>query len=503
MDKVLVYLQAYNSESTIRRAIESILNQTYPNFILYICDNGSTDNTPEIIKEYKEQDDRIVAYFNEKNDIGVFFDVTIPRILNDYNAVADFFCMLDGDDEYYCNFIENTVGFMKQHRLDIAACGSDFILEQTKECVQKREIAKDLFIEGSDFEKYFPVYFQFMRTIWGKMYRFSLISSMDYQSCKGLIYGADTLFAQEAFRWSDRVGIMKQVLHKYYISNTSSSYHFKVERIQNDIIMFERTENFLLWKCKNIRWSNWEFLQEVYYYAIMETTKVLLASTVDNSCKLDHLYEIYTNVHTRELCKMWKNPKDFQLVLLWLISYGGLDNAKDRSKIAEILAIVRLCPATLKNCTLGDLFLLQVTMHRYIPKRKGLPDIEAMIRQTAQRDSLLSYCTVGFLIRYNEVVADILDGRKQDALWKILKELESGDIVEQYIPVMLTLGLNLSSLFEEEEAFIYVKKWQICHLLNTGMKEQALAELSDWDSILPQDEDFRRFRKELGNKPCD
>ena len=51
---------AYNAQATIRRTIESILNQTFENFQYYILDNASADDTEDIIGEYAEKDQRIV-----------------------------------------------------------------------------------------------------------------------------------------------------------------------------------------------------------------------------------------------------------------------------------------------------------------------------------------------------------------------------------------------------------------------------------------------------------
>ncbi|MCX4304592.1 MAG: glycosyltransferase family A protein [Acetatifactor sp.] len=65
----MIYVRtcAYNSEKTLKRAIESILNQTYEDFEYHILDNGSTDCTGEIIREYASRDKRIVPYYSCKN----------------------------------------------------------------------------------------------------------------------------------------------------------------------------------------------------------------------------------------------------------------------------------------------------------------------------------------------------------------------------------------------------------------------------------------------------
>lgn len=62
---VSVCIPAYNNAAYIKETIDSILNQTYPNIELVICDDKSKDNTVEVIENIG--DDRIKLYKNEKN----------------------------------------------------------------------------------------------------------------------------------------------------------------------------------------------------------------------------------------------------------------------------------------------------------------------------------------------------------------------------------------------------------------------------------------------------
>tara|TARA_B100001029_G_C15053245_1_gene452372 strand:- start:1205 stop:2113 length:909 start_codon:yes stop_codon:yes gene_type:complete len=65
MEKIGLVTITYNSQDVIRGFLRSTLSQTFQNFIVYIIDNNSKDNTLEILKEYK--DDRINVVHNNKN----------------------------------------------------------------------------------------------------------------------------------------------------------------------------------------------------------------------------------------------------------------------------------------------------------------------------------------------------------------------------------------------------------------------------------------------------
>lgn len=106
--KVSVVLCTYNGEKYLREQIDSILNQTYPIYELVIQDDGSTDNTLNILIDYTEKDSRVKMYTNEKT---LGYDA---NFLNAYNkATGDYIASSDQDDIWKINKIEvlmNSIG---------------------------------------------------------------------------------------------------------------------------------------------------------------------------------------------------------------------------------------------------------------------------------------------------------------------------------------------------------------------------------------------------------
>lgn len=62
--KVSVLMGVYNCEKTVEEAIDSIRNQTYENWELIICDDGSIDNTCNIVERIADKDSRIILIKN-------------------------------------------------------------------------------------------------------------------------------------------------------------------------------------------------------------------------------------------------------------------------------------------------------------------------------------------------------------------------------------------------------------------------------------------------------
>ena len=58
-------MPCYNSELWVKNALDSIKNQTYPHWELIVVNDGSKDNTPDILNEYAESDERIKVFSKE------------------------------------------------------------------------------------------------------------------------------------------------------------------------------------------------------------------------------------------------------------------------------------------------------------------------------------------------------------------------------------------------------------------------------------------------------
>ena len=65
--KVSIIMGVYNCSKTLKEAINSILEQTYSNWEFIICDDGSIDDTYEIVEGYAKDDARFILLKNDKN----------------------------------------------------------------------------------------------------------------------------------------------------------------------------------------------------------------------------------------------------------------------------------------------------------------------------------------------------------------------------------------------------------------------------------------------------
>lgn len=108
---ITILLAAYNGEKYISQQIDSLLNQTFQNFIIYICDDNSSDSTNAIITEYaRNHPEKIFISKNSENSGGaknVFFQMIIAH-------KGDYVMLCDHDDVWLPDKIEVTYNKMIQ-----------------------------------------------------------------------------------------------------------------------------------------------------------------------------------------------------------------------------------------------------------------------------------------------------------------------------------------------------------------------------------------------------
>ena len=115
---VSVLMGIYNCADTLEEAVDCIVNQTYTNWELIMCDDCSTDNTYQVACEIAAKDNRIRVIRNEKN-------LTLAPTLNNCLAEArgEYCARMDGDDRCAVDRFEKEVNYLKCHpEIAVVSC---------------------------------------------------------------------------------------------------------------------------------------------------------------------------------------------------------------------------------------------------------------------------------------------------------------------------------------------------------------------------------------------
>ena len=116
--KVSIGLPTYNGEKSIKRAIETVLSQTYTNFQLTISDNASTDSTQTICREYEKKDNRVIYIRHEENR---GWEFNFPFLLS--KAKSEYFVWLGDDDYWEPTFLEKNIAILNSNKNVVGSIG--------------------------------------------------------------------------------------------------------------------------------------------------------------------------------------------------------------------------------------------------------------------------------------------------------------------------------------------------------------------------------------------
>lgn len=119
---ISIILPVYNGEQFMEQAIESCLNQTYKNFELIIVDDASTDNSLSIAREFKNNDDRIKIFSNEKN-----FSLPVSLNVGHKHAKGDFVTWTSDDNILKPDFLSSLYESIISQNCDVVYSDYDII----------------------------------------------------------------------------------------------------------------------------------------------------------------------------------------------------------------------------------------------------------------------------------------------------------------------------------------------------------------------------------------
>lgn len=176
MPEATVFTILYNTPGwMLCRAIESILDQSYGEFKYLIIDNGSTDDSERIIRQYASVDKRIQYVRLEQN-----VPWTNKELLSTLKECMEtkYVAMLDSDDYYEKSFLEKTVNILKRGDSDMVQVNTlTYAHGRFRYNYFSHYIGQDLCIQGKEKERYLMQRILNV-PVWGKLYKSELFKNL-------------------------------------------------------------------------------------------------------------------------------------------------------------------------------------------------------------------------------------------------------------------------------------------------------------------------------------
>lgn len=266
MAKTAFLTRAYNAAPFLPEAVESVLRQTDGDFLYFLCDNGSTDGTGELVRSFAARDPRIVPIALKENSPLESMNLLLRRV---YESGCEFFAVLDADDAYEPDFLRTGIARLEETGADLFLCGSRFFSQDGPR--GQRALPQPLTLDREDFAAWFPPLHAHLRAYWAKLFRLSVLRYPPLFVDNSLFYGSDTVFLLDVFARCRRITGTPELLHRYRLHGSSDSHRLLPGRFADDKRQHARTVELL----RNNGWLTEEnrlFLARVFLNSCADTT---------------------------------------------------------------------------------------------------------------------------------------------------------------------------------------------------------------------------------------
>ncbi|MGE8593297.1 glycosyltransferase family 2 protein [Bifidobacterium hominis] len=231
--KVSIIVPVYNVERYLKRCIDSLIKQSYPNIEIILVDDGSTDNSFSFCKEYALKDSRIRVFHKENEGLGLTRNYGIERALGEYVT------FVDSDDYLTLDAIESMLGKATATNADVVIATHYYKNEEQKVAVPER------LYSGSEIEEALMVHMMGNKgnqldalsyTAWGKLYKKDLFikNNLCFPSERKLIW-EDLAFSIEAYPLCKKVYVSHKPVYYYCFNEGSLTHTYKPNKL--DLVM--------------------------------------------------------------------------------------------------------------------------------------------------------------------------------------------------------------------------------------------------------------------------
>ena len=242
--KVSVIMPIYNAEDTLRPAMDSVIDQTLCEIEIICVDDGSTDASLSIIREYQKNDSRIRILTEVNAGPGWARNRGVERARGRYVA------FLDADDFVEPTFLATLYELAERKSLDIAVSDYDFYYNRS--ATFKRRIAEpheDAFSGGTIVSKseHHDVLFQTTPlAAWDKLFRRSFIMEKGLRFPEDIRIFEDAVFVICALSLAERMGKAEEILvhHRIHSEQARAKTFTKFYHTIPDVYM--RIKSFLM-----------------------------------------------------------------------------------------------------------------------------------------------------------------------------------------------------------------------------------------------------------------
>ncbi|PLY08728.1 MAG: hypothetical protein C0626_12840 [Arcobacter sp.] len=234
MPKISVIVPVYNVENYLKECIDSIIAQSFKDIEIILINDGSTDNSFNILKEYEKKDSRIIIINQDNKGQGAARNIGI-----DYST-SKYLSFIDSDDFIEDTMLEELYSIAEKNNSDIVKCRYKRIKEDGTQTSQYSKIITSTF-DTTYFKSILSL--KYTSVVWDSIYKKELFSKNNLKFHD--MYYEDIAFIFKLYFFAESVTFSNNVLYNWRIREGSITRSIDNKQIDDIFSIFDITFDFL------------------------------------------------------------------------------------------------------------------------------------------------------------------------------------------------------------------------------------------------------------------
>ena len=244
MVKVSIIVPVYNVEKYLPQCLDSVLKQTLKDIEVICVNDGSIDNSLDILNNYAAKDKRIKV-INQKNQ-----GVSAARNIGIAMAEGKYLMFLDGDDYFEPTLVQKAYKVIERNGTDVAIFGTyEVNPDEHKNVRWDMPLLQDFHVgrfDVSDLE----MFMHLLHSLWDKIYRTDFIKKNKIDFPKGIKVAEDNIFVMKTYFKHATYSFLPECLYDYRVGREGSATTNSGACIINQINAFKRLEKDAVYKAQ-------------------------------------------------------------------------------------------------------------------------------------------------------------------------------------------------------------------------------------------------------------
>ncbi|MDE6075733.1 MAG: glycosyltransferase family 2 protein [Clostridia bacterium] len=261
---ISIIIPIFNSDKTLERCLKSAKQQSYSNIEIIMVNDGSTDNSAAICKQFADEDSRFRYVYQQNSGVSAARNNGLSQ------CRGEFFTFIDSDDWVEADYCRKMYDKAVEENSDMVLCGINYVSDGVKHTQDESAAIEDI-ISNGHIEHFLPEAKEYaFGSTWRILFRTAKLGNMRFD--ESLHIYEDLIFLLENVRQADKLSYVNDNLYNYDLPQVQYLKKYYRPQITDTCYLIGIKLQKILKQCGREEWAKAELFKQYYKTAIWVLT---------------------------------------------------------------------------------------------------------------------------------------------------------------------------------------------------------------------------------------